>query len=425
MNSIIRIFNYRFYVKEVLVLLFTFLLMENIFNWIFIRNSIIIEAYTKIMGILIYGFMLYSFNGLKKNERIVVGIFTLFMVKLVLESLSKYDTVFKQLTMFTVLFPIIYVFFIKYIMRVFDLDLLEFMAKFYLFTYIIFMVLFGRGFNFSLESIEMEDYGPFSGDSRIMHASHVFMMIVPFLWYLNQFLHTRKLNLLLPLLFVVIVIVLHQHRSVWSSTLVSLFLYLFMSTRNRYTNLSKTAGLFINGVFLTFLVGFFVSNLVPGFLDFLSDRFSEIFDPAREGSTGNFRIEQRVVYSALFLERPVFGWSFEGFEMENPLVDWWPSGTGQHFHEGYIEMLFYHGIVGLLLKYGVLLYLCWKAFSKRLSEESLMLIAFCTAGLIFSFNYVLPLVFWGFVGMCLFYLDRDKEEEEDDLLEYEMVDTKK
>jgi hypothetical protein len=394
--------------------------VENIFNWIFIRNSVIIEGYTKVLGVLIYGFVLYSFNHLKKTERIVVGIFTLFMIKLVLESLTHYDTVFKQLTMFTVLFPIIYVFFIKYIMRLFDLDLLEFMAKFYLVTYLVFMVLFGRGFSFSLESVEMDDYGPFSGDSRVMHASHVFMLIVPFLWYLNQYIHDRKNKYLIPFLICVVAIVLHQHRSVWSSTLVSLFLYLIMSKRNRFLNLSTTAGLFISGVTVLFIVGFFVSNLVPGFLDFLSERFSEIFDPSREGSTGNFRIEQRTVYSTLFLDRPLFGWSFEGFLMENPIVDWWPSGTGQHFHEGYIEMLFYHGIAGMLLKYGVLIYLCYKAFSKRLSEESIILIAFCAAGLIFSFNYVLPLVFWGFVGMCLFYLDKDKEDEDE--IAFEMIE---
>ncbi|HEY0041378.1 MAG TPA: O-antigen ligase family protein [Flavisolibacter sp.] len=421
MNSIVRIFNYRFYVKEILVLLFTFLMVENIFNWIFIRNSIIIEGFTKILSILIYGFMLYSFNNLKKNERIIVIIFSLFMVKLVLESLFLYDSFFKQLTMYIVLAPILYVFFIKYILRAFELDLLEFMAKFYLITYIVFMALFGRGFGFGLEEVVMDDYGPFSGDSRVMHASHVFMMIVPLLWYLHQYLLNRRMKYLLPFLFVVVVIILHQHRSVWSSALLSLALYFFIAMRNRLVNLGKTAGLFVNGVLLSALVLFFVSNLVPGFLDFLSERFSEIFNPAKEGSTGNFRIEQREVYGAMFLQRPIFGWSFEGFEMENPLVDWWPSGTGQHFHEGYMEMLFYHGILGLLLKYGVLLYIAWKSFSRRLSEQSVILIAFCVAALLFSFNYVLPMVFWAFVGMCLYHLEKDKEEDDDDVLDYEMV----
>src|SRR5947209_13471705 len=108
MNSVIRIFNYRFYVKEIIVLFLTFLMMENIFSWIFIRNSLLIEGYTKALSILIYGFMLYSYSKLKKSERVVVIIFTLFMVKLVLESLYKYDTPFRQLTMFTVLLPVIY-----------------------------------------------------------------------------------------------------------------------------------------------------------------------------------------------------------------------------------------------------------------------------------------------------------------------------
>lgn len=421
MNAIVKIFDYRFYVKEFLVLLFSFLLMENIFNWIFIRNSLIIEGYTKLACIFIYAFMLYNFGSLKKNERLVVGLFTLFLVKLVLESLATYDSLFRQLTMFTVLVPIIYVFFIKYIMRLFHLDLLPFMAKFYFYTYIIFMLLFGRGFSFSLDLVEMDDYGPFSGDSRVMHASHVFMLIVPFLWYLHQFIRDRKNKYLVPFVIVTLAIVLHQHRSVWSSTLLSLLAYLFISARNRQLSLPKAAGLFANGLLVILLVTFFVSNLVPGFLEFLSDRFSEIFDPAREGSTGNFRIEQREVYMPMFLEKPIFGTTFEGFEMENPLTDWWPDGTGQHFHEGYMEMLFYHGIAGLLLKYGVLFYLGFKAWSKKLSEESVILISFCIAGLIFSFNYVLPLVYWGFVGMALFYLDAGKEKPQSDYLEFEMV----
>lgn len=95
--------------------------------------------------------------------------------------------------------------------------------------------------------------------------------------------------------------------------------------------------------------------------------------------------------------------------MTNPLVDWWPPDTGQHFHDGYIEMLFYHGITGLLFKYAVLLYLVVKAWSRRLNGQAMILIAFCVSGLLFSFNYVLPLVFWGHVGMCLYYLRREPD----------------
>ncbi|MEJ7913676.1 MAG: O-antigen ligase family protein [Chitinophagaceae bacterium] len=421
MNAVLNILNYRFYVKEFLLLFLTYFFMEDIFAWIFVRNSIYIQGYQKALGLLIYAFMLYKVNYLKKDERVWIGIFTLVMVRLVLESLLKYDTVFKQLTMFTVLFPVIFALYIKYSLRSMQLDLLGFIAKFYMITYLVFMVLFGRGFSFSLEAVEMEDYGPFSGDSRVVHASHIFMMTLPFLT-------TRRKVFLLPVFLCVLIILVHQHRSVWSSTLLALFFYLIASIRNGVQSYSGVGKLSFGIVAVLLLAYFFADNLAPGFVEFLGERFSEIFDPSKEGSTGNFRIEQRDVYGAMVIERPIFGWTFEGFEMPNPLVDWWPDLSGQHFHEGYMEMLFYHGIVGLLLKYGFVFYLLYRIFSKNLSDQSIILASFGISGLLFSFNYVLPLMFFGHIGMCLYYFDQDKEaaeldevDEDEDDDEYEVL----
>jgi hypothetical protein len=416
MNAELKILNHQFYLKELLVLFFTFFLMEGCFSWIFIRNSIVIEMYSKVLSLVLFGYMLFNYPRLKRGERIIFILFIAMLLKLVIESLAKYDTVFQQLTMFTVLFPVIYVLFIKYILRTMELDLLEFMAKFYMIVYFLFMVLFGWGFSFSLDSVDMTDYGPFSGDTRIIHASHILMMIIPFLWYLDKYINTKKTKFLLPFLICCVIIVVHQHRSVWSSTLVALLFYCFATIRNRVKNFAPLRNLAI-GIGVTSLIAWFlISNLFPGFFDFLYERFSEIFDPAREGSTGNFRLLQRDVYGALFLQKPFFGWTFEGFEMPNPLVDWWPDGTGQHFHEGYMEMLFYLGIAGLLLKYYFLFYFLVKIFRRKLSPEAIILISFGISGLVFSFNYVLPLVFWGIVGMGLYYIDRDKENENSESL---------
>ncbi len=402
-----RLLNTRFTVRAFALLLVSFFLMEGIFSWIFIRNSIVTEGYIKLAGLLIYAFMLYNFMNLTKGEKWIMVLFTLVMVRLVLESLSKYDSFFKQLTMFTVLFPVVYVLFMKYLLRYLQIDLLDFMAKFYLISYIVFMILFGRGFSFSLDMVDMNDYGPFSGDSRVIHASHILMMIVPMLWFIHRYVAERKLKFLGIAMFCLLVIVIHQHRSVWSSALVALAFYVMASVRNRTEKPGRYFNLIVQALALL-LIGYFVlAALSPGFTGFLADRFSEIFDPSKEGSTGNFRIEQREVYGEMFFKRPVFGWTFEGFEMPNPLVDWWPEKTGQHFHEGYMEMLFYHGIVGLILKYGVLFYFLLKIFSKRLSPQSIILMSTGIAGLLFSFNYVLPLVFWGHIGMALYYLELD------------------
>ncbi len=344
---------------------------------------------------------------LTTSEKIYIGLFTLVLTRMVFESLSKYNTPFQQFTLFTVLFPVVYTIFIKYILRIYNLDILEFIAKFYIFTYLVIMVIYGRGFSFSLESVDMDDYGPFSGDSRIVHARSIFTMIIPLLYYMHRYIVTRKWIFLATFLFCFVVILLHQHRSVWSSALVAVFFYFLSSLITGKIEVTRFTNLALGSVVAIGVAVFFLSNFVPGFIDFLADRFSEILDPTRDEGTGSFRQLQRLTYYPMFLERPIFGWTFEGFELQNPLVDWWPEKTGQHFHEGYIEMLYYHGIVGIVLKYSFLLYLIVKAFSRKLSNESIILVAFSISGLVFSFSYVLPLVFWGHVGMCLYYLEKD------------------
>ena len=295
------------------------------------------------------------------------------------------------------------------------------MAKFYLYTYIVFMALYGRGFSFSLEGLDLEDLGVFSGDGRIIHATSIFMMILPFIWYLNKFIKTKKAMDMVPLAFCFIVILIHQHRSVWSSCIVALFIYLGITMRVNKGTIPRIWSMAVGGIIFLFFAYFFVSSLFPELTNFLGERFSEIFDPNQQESTGRFRIEQREVYGKLFLERPIFGWTFEGFEMPNPMVDWWPEKTGQHFHEGFMEVLFYHGIVGLLFKYSFLFYLAFRAFSKRLSDSTIVLMSFCLSGLLFSLSYVPETVFWGHIGLCLYYLEKDDEqtdEEEAEEVEY-------
>ena len=408
MGYVIRLFNYEFEVKELLLLFFSFFLMENIFSWLVLPNSVIILLYEKITSLLIYALVLISFQKLTKSEQIYLGIVSFFVAKLIFESMLDYGTVFQQLTLYTILFPAIFIIFVKALCRSYDLDILEFIAKFYLAIYLIFMLIYGRGFSFSLNSVEMDDYGPFSGDSRIIHARSIFMIILPLIWFLNKYLKEKATSALLCFLLCVVIIVIHQHRSVWASSLFSLGIYFFIAVRNRIISIPKTVKIFISAVIGVLVLTFIVSQLFPGILTFFGERFSEILDPTREDGTGKFRADQRRVYFPMVLERPFFGWTFEGFEMKNPLVDWWPEKTGQHFHEGFMEMLFYHGFLGLILKYFYLLYLGYKGFSRNIDEKSGILIAFSLAGLIFSFSYVLPLIFWGVIGVCLYYLERTK-----------------
>lgn len=231
--------------------------MEPIFSWLFTPVSTIVQSHQKIASFVIFGYMLFYLPKLSPRERIYVGIVTVLLIRLVFESLFVFGTVFQQLTMFYILFPVVYTVFIKFVCRSFDLDLLEFVAKFYLLTYIVFMAIYGRNFSFSLDQIEMDDYGPFSGDGRTIHASSILMMIIPFLWYLNRFITTRKIGSLLIFILCFVIILIHQHRSVWSSAIFSLMIYFFLTMR--YNN--KTAPRIWNLLFGSIIIVFFCLHL--------------------------------------------------------------------------------------------------------------------------------------------------------------------
>jgi hypothetical protein len=387
--------------------------MENTFSWLVMPNSNIILMYEKLLSLVIYAFLILKFKDLQRNEMIYIGLMSFVVIKLMFESMLDYGNVFQQLTLFTILFPVAFTIFIKYLCRTFDFEILELVAQFYILLYIVFMLCYGAGFSFSLEQVNMEDYGPFSGDSRIIHSRSIFMMIIPLIWYFDQFLRHGKPWAFLLFLFCVTIIIIHQHRSVWASSIFSMGLYFFMALRNNLIPISRLVRTIFSGLLLISLSAFIISQAFPGMLNFFSDRFSEILDPLKENGTGKFRADQRDVYFPMALERPFFGWTFEGFDMKNPLVDWWPEKTGQHFHEGFMEMLFYHGFFGLILKYAYLIYLAYKVWSKNLTQKSIILIAFSLAGLIFSLNYVLPLIYWGVVGLCLFYLERKPTDSDE------------
>ena len=402
----IRIFKYRFHIVEFLVLFLLYFFNEGIFSWLILPNSNIYENITKGISLAVYGFVLFSFPKLKRDEKIFIILFTLLMVKLVFESLYEYGDFFDKFTIFTVIYPVVYVVFIKAVCRSLDFDILELVAKFYLLTYLVFMAIYGHGFGFSLAQVDMDDYGPFSGDDRVIHARSILMIIIPYLWYLSQYIQKRKIIDLLLFFLCFGIILIHQHRSVWSCTIFSTFLFILFTIRNN----RKTASRFFTMFTMFAVIGTFalvyISALKPGFLDFLGSRFSEILDPDREGGTGSFRIDQTVVYGEMIKQKPIFGLSFDGFYIRNPLVDWWDEGSGQHFHEGFIEILFYHGIVGLILKYSFFAIIAVKSFTRKLSQESVILVSFCLTGLLFSLSYVLPVIFFGHIGLCLYYLEK-------------------
>lgn len=407
MVASVRILNYQIYLKEFLILFFCFFFTDECFAWFFIRDSYLSEVIVKALSLLFFGVTLYAARRLRSSEQIYLAIFTTWILYLILKSLVYFQKPFVHFQVYTVIYPVIYVVFLKYVFRTLNADLLGFLVRFHIGLYILFMLFFGRAFSFSLAETPFNS-GPFSGDSRIIHAQTLLVIIIPYLWYLNRFILKQQLTDFLLFLLCFTILLLHQHRSVWTAAIISTALYFFMLWRNSAKGIKGTgAFLTISGVLLVCVL-YFVSTAVPGFIEFFGMRFSEILSPEKTKGTGGFRLEQSNAYLVFIIQRPFLGWNFEGYELKNPLVSWWADNTGHHFHQGYIEMLFYHGILGLLFKYSFLLYALKKAFSRNLSNQSIILVAFVVSGLVFSFSYVLPLMFWAYTALCLHYLDNTK-----------------
>src|SRR6185437_10551347 len=107
-----------------------FLAMENIFSWLLYPVSEVLLNYEKILTILIFAYLLYEFRALKTNEKVYLGLFTAFIIKLVFESMIHYGNFFEQLTMFSILFPVVFAIYVKFLCRSLQIDFLPFISRF-------------------------------------------------------------------------------------------------------------------------------------------------------------------------------------------------------------------------------------------------------------------------------------------------------
>lgn len=410
MYASVKILNYRIYLVEFLILFVTYFFTENCLSWFLLQNAHFSGVAIKGMSILVFPFLLLVCRYLKKSEQVYLAIFTVWLLVLVFRSMIEFQKNFAHFEIYTLLYPVIYVIFLKLIFRWLNVDLLNYMVGFHLLLYLAFMATFGRQFSLSLEHIALNT-GPFSGDTRIIHAQSVLMLIIPYLWFLNNFILRHKTRDFLLFILCLAIIVIHQHRSVWSATILATVVYFFMLLRNNRKAIQGMAVFCTISFLLLVCVLYYISSVAPQILTFFSHRFNEILNPEQTNGTGSFRIAQTKAYMQYIVQKPFFGWTFDGYQLPNPLVDWWDSNTGHHFHQAYIETLFYHGIFGLLFKFSFLLYILRQAFSRALSNQSIILSAFCISGLIFAFSYVLPLMFWGHVALCLHYLENTSSKD--------------
>jgi O-antigen ligase len=241
------------------------------------------------------------------------------------------------------------------------------------------------------------------------------------LYFLVLYLKEHRLIHLLASLFTFAFIVFLLHRTVISTAVVAAGMVIGIAGMGRLTTtttglpIGRTLTLFI--VLLTLMAP--LAGLLPeSKLNSFMESIGGILAP-EEDNTGSWRVEQSTYYLSQVPERPLLGWRYDGYDrgeiMENE--DFPQRGT--IIHSQYVDMLFNYGAVGLALNLLLILGTLVVMYSRNptFSTEQLVLFGFAVGGLIYAVSYQLPVGFWGFLGLGMYYgLKRPSDTESDNYL---------
>ncbi len=244
-----------------------------------------------------------------------------------------------------------------------------------------------------------------TSETRTTSAYEAFYLVIPFLYFLVNYLKEHRLTSLFGALITFGLVLFLLHRSVISTVVIGAGVVLGLAMLGKVT----VSGLPLGRTALTMVTLFFLAAPLAGLLptpkvDAFLESIGGIFSP-EEDNTGSWRVEQAEHYLGLVPERPLLGWRYEGYDrgeiMENE--DFPEKGT--IIHSQYVDMLYNYGFVGLglnlLLILGTLLSMYRR--NRLFSTEQLVLFGFIASGLIFGVSYQLPVFYWGFVGVGMFY----------------------
>ena len=274
--------------------------------------------------------------------------------------------------------------------------------------FVINMLFLGQIFTYNLTS-----------ETRPVYSNETLYLVIPCVFYLVKYMGNRKIGNFLGLLFTFAFVVFLLHRSVISAAVIGIGTVAGLSLMGKL----PTGGFPMGRTFATFIVLFILlspalamlsgsSNKVDAFLE----NIGGIFNP-KEDETGSWRLEQSEYYVSQIPEKPILGWRYEGYDrgeiMENE--DFPEKGT--IIHSQYIDQLYNYGAAGLALNLFIILgtLLTMYVRNPTFTIAQTVLFGYIMSGLIYAVSYQLPVYYWGFVGVGMFYaLHRPPDDATDE-----------
>ena len=251
----------------------------------------------------------------------------------------------------------------------------------------------------------------FVNNERGFSSTSAMLLLLPTLYYLNQYLARGGVLRMLLFFMGAALIVFLQHRSVWVAMGAALLLNAGLLLLGRLAGARRSAARLLPLALVPLVVlvsGGVVALSDPHVVKRIEVSVNDIMHPDKQG-TGSWRLQQFKAYTPFLLDYPVAGMRLKGFELpmqfytvgtDEPV---WKNGTGHHFHSFYVDRLFYFGLGGLLLTVLVPLLLLGRRLWSRapLPPATAALALFSLSSLVYSISYDWPLYFFGVLGLAL------------------------
>ncbi|MET4107540.1 O-antigen ligase family protein [Hymenobacter sp. UYP22] len=273
------------------------------------------------------------------------------------------------------------------------------------------LVLVGLATSLALFHSDALSLTAFLDTERGFDVTSAFLLLLPALYYFNQYLLRGGLLRLVVFFGILALIVFLQHRTVWLTTALALALNLLLIVTHRVEGLRLSAHrltpLLLLPVLVLALGGTALVLDNPLVLRKLESNVEDITNADKQG-TGSWRLKQMEAYLPFVEEHPVAGMRLAGFELpvqfygdgDRPV---WADRTGHHFHSFYFDRLFYFGILGVLL---VLAVPVWQLLKRARQPEpfapnTAVLLCFSACALLYGFSYDWPPYLYGIIGLTL------------------------
>jgi O-antigen ligase len=258
---------------------------------------------------------------------------------------------------------------------------------------------------------EMLSLQAFVSHDRGLPVTSVFLLSLPCIYFFNLYVTTQKTAFLIKFLFLLVFILIANHRTVWVTITFSLLINLFMLRKNVHFKIGKILqSLIFILLFSSYILALTISYS-PSVEEKINTNITNILNP-KQDETASWRILQMQSYLPIVENNFMVGMRWEGFELPIQFyhpeagIAYFEDGTGHHFHSFYLDILFYFGFIGLVIFLFVMTLPAFSIIKDQLTLNSMQLsfFIFSLSGLVYGISYNIPLSYWLIFGATLAHL---------------------